>query len=78
LDLSFLLIYLSHGFSAGTGDQPPTANGGQDLVVQPQDTVTLNGVESKDDQGIVTYQWQMLTAYPNAVIEVSKENAMQT
>ncbi|KAF3844725.1 hypothetical protein F7725_007888 [Dissostichus mawsoni] len=61
--------YLERDVPNNTGDQPPTANGGQDLVVQPQDTVTLNGVESKDDHGSLTYQWQMLTAYPNAVIE---------
>ncbi|KAJ4939246.1 hypothetical protein JOQ06_028702 [Pogonophryne albipinna] len=61
--------YLERDVPTNAADQPPTANGGQDLVVQPQDTVTLNGIESKDDQGIVTYQWQMLTAYPNAVFE---------
>uniref|UniRef100_A0A3Q2Y9K2 MANSC domain-containing protein n=1 Tax=Hippocampus comes TaxID=109280 RepID=A0A3Q2Y9K2_HIPCM len=51
-------------------DLPPMANGGQDRVVQPQDSVTLNGLESKDDEGIVSYLWQMLTKYPYAVIEV--------
>uniref|UniRef100_A0A3Q3VP30 Uncharacterized protein n=1 Tax=Mola mola TaxID=94237 RepID=A0A3Q3VP30_MOLML len=50
-------------------DRPPVADGGQDLVVQPQDTVMLNGVGSKDDKKIVTYKWQMLTTYPYAVIE---------
>ncbi|TNN87162.1 Kunitz-type protease inhibitor 1 [Liparis tanakae] len=50
-------------------DRPPVAFGGQDRVVQPQDTVTLNGIESKDDQKIVSFQWQMLTNYPYAVIE---------
>ncbi|XP_054653594.1 kunitz-type protease inhibitor 1a [Dunckerocampus dactyliophorus] len=50
-------------------DRPPVANGGQDRVVQPQDSVTLNGVESKDDERIVSYQWQMLTEYPYAIIE---------
>ncbi|XP_077588117.1 kunitz-type protease inhibitor 1a [Stigmatopora nigra] len=50
-------------------DRPPVANGGQDRVVQPQDRVTLNGVESKDDQKITSYMWTMLTDYPNAVIE---------
>lgn len=47
------------------------ANGGQERVVQPQDLLTLNGIESKDDKGIVSYSWQMLTAYAYAVIEVS-------
>lgn len=51
-------------------DRPPVADGGQDRVVQPQDTVTLNGMRSKDDKEIVSYQWQMLTAYPHAIIEV--------
>lgn len=50
-------------------DRPPVAFGGQDRVVQPQDSLTLNGIESKDDQKIVSYQWQMLTNYPYAVIE---------
>ncbi|XP_057716393.1 kunitz-type protease inhibitor 1a [Corythoichthys intestinalis] len=50
-------------------DRPPVANGGQDRVVQPQDRVTLNGLESKDDQGIASYMWKMLTEYPYAVIE---------
>lgn len=52
-------------------DHPPTANGGPDLVVQPQDTLTLNGIQSKDDQEITSYRWQMLTQYPHAVIEKS-------
>lgn len=41
-------------------------------MVQPQDSVTLNGVESKDDNKIVSFQWKMLTGYPYAVIQVSK------
>lgn len=40
-------------------------------MVQPQDVVTLNGIESKDDKGISSYLWQMLTVYPHAVIEVT-------
>lgn len=54
-------------------DRPPTANGGQDLVVQPGETVTLNGITSSDDQRVVSYLWNMLTVYPHAVIEVSRE-----
>nr|XP_020470132.1 kunitz-type protease inhibitor 1 isoform X3 [Monopterus albus] len=50
-------------------DHPPVANGGRDRVVQPQDSVTLNGIESKDDQGIVAYHWELLTDYPYALIE---------
>ncbi|XP_041809444.1 kunitz-type protease inhibitor 1a [Chelmon rostratus] len=61
--------YLSVDAPPNESDRPPVANGGQDLVVQPQDTVTLNGIGSKDDKGIVSYQWQMLTVYPYAVTE---------
>ncbi|XP_034531484.1 kunitz-type protease inhibitor 1a [Notolabrus celidotus] len=50
-------------------DRPPIANGGQDRVVQPQDSLTLNGIKSKDDNGIASYLWQMLTVYEHAVIE---------
>uniref|UniRef100_A0AAV2JII7 BPTI/Kunitz inhibitor domain-containing protein n=1 Tax=Knipowitschia caucasica TaxID=637954 RepID=A0AAV2JII7_KNICA len=50
-------------------DFPPKANGGLDLVVQPQDSVTLNGLESKDDVEIVKYEWSLLTSYPYAIIE---------
>ncbi|CAJ1073819.1 Kunitz-type protease inhibitor [Xyrichtys novacula] len=61
--------YLQVDVPPNDSDRPPIANGGQDRVVQPQDTVTLNGIKSKDDQGIESYQWQMLTGYPYAVIE---------
>ncbi|XP_020775088.1 kunitz-type protease inhibitor 1a [Boleophthalmus pectinirostris] len=50
-------------------DLPPVANGGLDLVVQPQDSVTLNGIESKDDKKIIKYEWSLLSPYPYAIIE---------
>uniref|UniRef100_A0A3B3HJB5 MANSC domain-containing protein n=1 Tax=Oryzias latipes TaxID=8090 RepID=A0A3B3HJB5_ORYLA len=53
-------------------DAPPVANSGPDGTVQPNEAVTLNGIQSKDDKGIVTYEWQMLSPYPFAVIEVRK------
>uniref|UniRef100_A0A1A7Y051 Serine peptidase inhibitor, Kunitz type 1 a n=1 Tax=Iconisemion striatum TaxID=60296 RepID=A0A1A7Y051_9TELE len=53
-------------------DSPPVADAGPDLVVQPKEIVTLNGFRSKDDKEIVSYNWQMLTEYPSAVIEKSK------
>ncbi|XP_041669488.1 kunitz-type protease inhibitor 1a [Cheilinus undulatus] len=61
--------YLQVDNPPNESDHPPIANGGQDRVVQPQDTLMLNGMASKDDKGIVSYQWQMLTTYPYAVIE---------
>ncbi|XP_059208502.1 kunitz-type protease inhibitor 1a [Centropristis striata] len=61
--------YLAVDVPPEDGDRPPVANGGLDRVVQPQDSVTLNGMGSKDDQGIASYQWQLLTGYPYATIE---------
>ncbi|KAM7402858.1 hypothetical protein PAMA_003669 [Pampus argenteus] len=61
--------YLEVDFTPGDVDRPPVANGGSDQVVQPQDTVTLNGIQSKDDKGIVSYQWKLISGYPYAVIE---------
>ncbi|XP_072313133.1 kunitz-type protease inhibitor 1a [Eucyclogobius newberryi] len=65
-------VYESHlqkEVPKGGSDLPPKANGGLDLVVQPQDSVTLNGVESKDDNEIIKYEWSLLTPYPYAIIE---------
>ncbi|XP_036928127.1 kunitz-type protease inhibitor 1a [Acanthopagrus latus] len=61
--------YLQVAAPPAVSDRPPTANGGQDLVVQPGETVTLNGITSSDDQRVVSYLWNMLTVYPHAVIE---------
>lgn len=47
------------------------ADGGPDQVIQPKDTVTLNGMESKDDNGVVSYHWVMVSGNPYAVTEVS-------
>ncbi|KAM3595285.1 uncharacterized protein V6R79_021080 [Siganus canaliculatus] len=63
--------YMSVDVSSNQADRPPVANGGQDQVVQPQDSVTLSAVESIDDNGITSYQWQMLTPYAYAVFEES-------
>ncbi|XP_036406294.1 kunitz-type protease inhibitor 1-like [Megalops cyprinoides] len=50
-------------------DRRPIANGGPDRVVQPGEPVTLNGIESRDDHGISTYQWTQLKGDPSAVME---------
>ncbi|XP_062253369.1 kunitz-type protease inhibitor 1a [Platichthys flesus] len=61
--------YLELDNTPNDSDRPPVANGGLDQVVQPQDSVTLNGIQSKDDNGIESFKWQMLTPYPYAVFE---------
>ncbi|XP_060918456.1 kunitz-type protease inhibitor 1a [Labrus mixtus] len=63
--------YLEVDLPPNESDRPPIANGGPDRVVQPQDTVKLNGMNSKDDKGIASFQWKMLTGYPHAVFEDS-------
>ncbi|KAM9708693.1 kunitz-type protease inhibitor 1a [Menidia menidia] len=50
-------------------DSPPVANGGLDRVIQPHDSVTLNGLHSTDDKGIVSFKWQSLDDYPHLVME---------
>ncbi|MEQ2179267.1 hypothetical protein GOODEAATRI_022936, partial [Goodea atripinnis] len=55
-------------------DSPPVANAGQDLVVQPKESVTLNGVQSRDDVKIESFDWKMLTNYPYAVMEIIVSN----
>lgn len=59
-------------------DSPPVADAGQDLVVQPKESVTLNGIESKDDNKITSYVWEMLTDYPFAKMEVRKAKLILT
>lgn len=55
-------------------DNPPEANGGPDRVVQPQESLTLNGNESKDDHDIVTYLWHLVSGNTSAVIEVGDDD----
>lgn len=50
-------------------DKPPKAIPGQDVVVQPRENVTLNGVQSKDDNQIVEYKWTLVSGSSAAVLE---------
>ncbi|XP_062863342.1 kunitz-type protease inhibitor 1a [Trichomycterus rosablanca] len=50
-------------------DDPPTAHAGLDKVVQPHETVMLNGVESKDDYGIVDFKWELVSGKSTIVME---------
>ncbi|XP_015245436.1 PREDICTED: kunitz-type protease inhibitor 1 [Cyprinodon variegatus] len=63
--------YVEHEPVTGV-DSPPVADAGQDLVVQPKESVTLNGIESKDDNKITSYVWEMLTDYPFAKMEKTR------
>lgn len=61
--------YLQQDVPPNDADRPPIANGGLAQVVQPHDSVTLNGIESKDDKEISSYEWSLLSPYPYALIE---------
>ncbi|CAK6981233.1 kunitz-type protease inhibitor 1-like [Scomber scombrus] len=62
--LSYILgsVYAQHlaGPQAAGGQAPPIAIAGRDVVVQPGETLTLNGIESLplDDAHISTYSWK--------------------
>jgi len=61
--------YLDEHEQPDEDDKPPIANPGQDRVIQPQETVTLNGLQSTDDNDIASFQWTMLSGHPSTVIE---------
>lgn len=48
------------------------ADGGPGQVIQPHERLVLNGMKSRDDKGIVSYKWKMLTEYLYAVYEVRR------
>ncbi|XP_067274668.1 kunitz-type protease inhibitor 1b [Pseudorasbora parva] len=52
--------YYLNGRESDEKDQPPIANAGRDLVVQPHDEVLLNGIESWDDRKIINYNWTLI------------------
>ncbi|MGH0160745.1 UNVERIFIED_CONTAM: hypothetical protein FKN15_049399 [Acipenser sinensis] len=51
-------------------DKPPSALVSLDRVVQPQETVTLGAIESKDDHGIVDYKWDLVQGNPTVQWQV--------
>ncbi|KAM6961308.1 kunitz-type protease inhibitor 1a [Aplochiton taeniatus] len=61
--------HLAESVPPDEDDRPPVANGGQDQVVQPQDSLTLNGFQSKDDNGIASFHWEQVSGKPTAIME---------
>ncbi|XP_060772167.1 kunitz-type protease inhibitor 1-like isoform X2 [Neoarius graeffei] len=53
----------------GKKDKHPIANPGADIVVQPGESVYLNGIESWDDRKIIKYEWTLLSGDPSVVIQ---------
>ncbi|XP_067847350.1 kunitz-type protease inhibitor 1-like [Heptranchias perlo] len=54
------------------GDKLPVANAGRDRIVQPNEKVTLSGLESRDDYKIVQFDWVLLLGDPSVKIEPTK------
>ncbi|XP_031437429.1 kunitz-type protease inhibitor 1-like isoform X2 [Clupea harengus] len=55
----------------GEKDKRPIANVGQDMVVQPNERVTLNGHQSWDDNKITSYQWSKVSGDPSVEMQKS-------
>ncbi|XP_051882268.1 kunitz-type protease inhibitor 1-like [Pristis pectinata] len=56
----------------GAGDKLPVAKAGRDRIVQPDEEVTLSGLESRDDYNIVHFNWVLLQGDPSAKITLTK------
>ncbi|XP_044232334.1 kunitz-type protease inhibitor 1-like [Thunnus albacares] len=69
---SVFLQYLA-GPPAADGQAPPIANAGRDVVVQPGETVTLNGTESLplDDAHITGYRWSLQSGDAGVTMETT-------
>ncbi|XP_055496821.1 kunitz-type protease inhibitor 1-like [Leucoraja erinacea] len=58
--------------SPGAGDKLPIAKAGGDRIVQPNEEVTLSGLESRDDFNIVKFDWALLKDDPSVKITKTK------
>lgn len=54
------------------GDKLPVANAGRDRIVQPNEEVTLSGLESRDDFRIVKFDWGLLHGNSSVKIKATK------
>uniref|UniRef100_A0A3B4XGD4 Serine peptidase inhibitor, Kunitz type 1 b n=1 Tax=Seriola lalandi dorsalis TaxID=1841481 RepID=A0A3B4XGD4_SERLL len=57
-------------------ESEPIVNAGRDVIVQPRETVTLNGTESLalGDAQITDHQWSLLSGDPSVKMEVRLSN----
>uniref|UniRef100_A0A9J7X375 Serine peptidase inhibitor, Kunitz type 1 b n=1 Tax=Cyprinus carpio carpio TaxID=630221 RepID=A0A9J7X375_CYPCA len=58
-----------NGRKSDEKDNPPVANAGGDVVVQPNEEVLLNGIESWDDRNIISYKWSLISGNESVHIE---------
>ncbi|XP_062974933.1 kunitz-type protease inhibitor 1 [Elgaria multicarinata webbii] len=59
-------------------DKPPIAKAWMDMKVQPNKPATLRGTESIDDNGIVTYEWTLLSGDSSVVMEKWTDHVILT
>ncbi|XP_020651429.2 kunitz-type protease inhibitor 1 [Pogona vitticeps] len=59
-------------------DRPPVARAWMDMKVQPNEPVTLKGTESFDDNGIVNYEWTLLSGDTSVVMEKGNDHVILT
>ncbi|KAL2082629.1 hypothetical protein ACEWY4_022447 [Coilia grayii] len=57
------------GPTSGDKDKHPIANAGQDMVVQPNELVTLDAHQSWDDKKITSYKWSQVLGDPSVVMQ---------
>lgn len=60
--------YLS-GRTNDEKDKHPIADAGKNVVVQPNEDVMLNGIESWDDKKIINYTWTLVKGNKSVVME---------
>ncbi|KAG2457852.1 SPIT1 inhibitor, partial [Polypterus senegalus] len=61
--------YLSKPPNPEDADKPPIAKPGPTRVIQPNETLTLTGIESGDDHEIASYQWSLVHGDPSVVLK---------
>ncbi|KAF7252118.1 Kunitz-type protease inhibitor 1 [Varanus komodoensis] len=59
-------------------DKPPVAYAWMDMKVQPNEPALLRGTESFDDNGIVSYDWTLLSGDSSVSIEKGADHAILT
>uniref|UniRef100_A0A670IV82 Low-density lipoprotein receptor-related protein 11 n=1 Tax=Podarcis muralis TaxID=64176 RepID=A0A670IV82_PODMU len=64
--------------SAPEADEPPLSKAGKDIMLQlPVNWVILDGRESRDDHGIIQYEWRLLQGAPSVDMKVPQPGTLK-